>query len=265
DRIMDLSLFKYPVFTISMLISAIRSVALFGGVFLLPLFLQQLKGLSAVQSGLMLLPGTLVMALAMPIIGWLSDRSSPRILSLIGMGLMAYSMFLFTDISIYMSNWRIVYPTMIRGVGMCFLMAPIMSLALGSVPRRKTGMASSMLSIIQQVGGAMGIAILSTVLDSRTKFHLAAVGAAISTNSTALRSTVQGLAERAHQLGYTAVNSLTVAQAAITKDIYVACSNYGFQDAFIFATIIIIVSIVPVFFLPNKNVTKHPDEIVVVE
>ena len=262
DRIMDLSLFKYPIFSVSMLISAIRSVALFGGIFLLPLFLQQLKGLTAIQSGLMLLPGTLVIALVMPIVGWLSDKSSPRFLTFTGMLLLIYSMYLYRNISIYMSNWDIIYPTIIRGIGMAMLMAPIMTLALNSIPRRKAGMASSMMSVIQQVGGAIGIAILSTVLDSRAKFHMMAIGSTLKANTPAFTSVMQGLQSRIHELGYTHLGAVTAARSILFKHIYIAGTSFAFQDAFLFAMGLIMLSLVPVFLLPKRPLTKHPEEIV---
>lgn len=260
DRIMDLGLFKYPVFSVSMLLSAIRSVALFGGIFLLPLFLQQLKGLTAVQSGLILLPGSLMIAVVMPVVGWLSDKSSPRFLCFIGMLLLGLSMFLYKDISIYNSTWQIIYPTMIRGIGMSLLMAPIMTLALNSVPRRKAGMASSMMSIIQQVGGAVGIGILSTVLDNRTKFHLSTVGPAIKPGSPAFMAAVQGLQQRAHELGLSQYNAVQAASGALMKFVYVAQTSYAFQDAFFFATAMIALSILPVLLLPRHPITHHPED-----
>lgn len=262
ERILDLSLFKYRIFTVSMLISAIRSVALFGGVFLLPLFLQQLKGLTAIQSGLILLPGSLIIALALPIVGWLSDKSSPRFLCFIGMLGLIYSMFLYRNISIYMSYWDIIYPTLIRGVGMSLLMAPIMTLALNSVPRRKAGMASSMLSIIQQVGGAVGIAILSTVLDNRTKFHLYTAGATIQGTSPTFGAVVHGLQSRAHVLGLSQANSVIAAKTTVMKYFSIAQASFAFQDAFIFAMVMIILSVIPVFLLPKRPLTAHPEEIV---
>jgi MFS transporter, DHA2 family, multidrug resistance protein len=265
DRIMDLSLFKYPVFAVSMLISSIRSIALFGGVFLLPLFLQQLKGLSAVQSGLMLMPGTLVMALVMPIVGTLSDKVSPRFLSMLGIAILAYSMFLYKDISIYMSNWNIIFPTMVRGVGMCLLMAPIMTLALNSIPRHKAGMASSMMSIIQQVGGAIGIALLSTVLDNRTKFHANNMAPMMRGNTPKFMETVSSIASRAHDIGLTNLNSALAAKTAVMKYFYTAMMSYGFQDAFVFATALIVLSLVPTLLLPNKNVIHHSHDNVIIE
>ncbi|MFA6548316.1 MAG: MFS transporter, partial [Candidatus Margulisiibacteriota bacterium] len=253
---------KYPVFSVSMLLTAIRSVALFGGIFLLPLFLQQLKGLSAIQSGLMMLPGTLIIAVALPIAGWLSDKVSPRFLSFIGMLCLAYSMYVYRDISIYMSNWEIIAPTMIRGIGMSLLMAPIMTLALNSVPRRSAGMASSMMSIIQQVGGAVGIAILSMVLDSRNKFHMSTVGSTIKANSPAFLSATQGLFHRAQEIGLSHANSALAAKTALFKHIAVAECSFAFQDAFIVATFLILLSLIPVYLLPNRPILHHPEEMV---
>ncbi|HTY13915.1 MAG TPA: DHA2 family efflux MFS transporter permease subunit [Candidatus Omnitrophota bacterium] len=262
DKIIDLGLLKYPVFSVSMLITTIRSVALFGGVFLLPLFLQQLKGLTAIQSGLLLLPGSLIIAVCMPIIGRINNHSSPRFLALIGLVFLTVSMYMYGGISIYMSDWDIIFPTLIRGIGMSLLMAPIMTLALNAVPRRKAGMASSMLAIIQQVGGAVGIAILSTVLDNRTKFHMATAGAAVRSNAPEFAAAVQGISERAHQIGYSNLASLTVAKSTLVKFISIAQANYAFQDTFLFATVLIVLSFLPTFLLPNRNLTAHPEDMV---
>lgn len=265
DRIMDLGLFKYPVFSIAMIISGIRSVALFGSIFLLPLFLQQLKGLTAVQSGLLLVPGALSLAVFMPLSGWLSDKSSPRFLAVAGLLFIVYSMYLYRNINIYMSNWDIVYPTMIRGVGMSLLMAPIMSLALNAVPLKKAGMASSMLSIMQQVGGAVGIAILSTVLDNRSKFHMNTVGSMIKANSPAFTKTFNIIQNRAHEIGLSHANSALAAKMAVIKYISVAQVSYAFQDAFIFAMILIFFAIASALFLPNHVILHHHEEKTIIE
>jgi MFS transporter, DHA2 family, multidrug resistance protein len=265
DKIMDIGLFRLPVYSVAMLITMIRSIALFGGVFLIPLFLQQLMGLSAVQSGLLLMPGTLVMAAFMPLAGWLADRSSPRLLSMIGISIIAYSMFLYKDISIYMSNWDILYPTIIRGIGMCFLMAPITALALNAAPRHKAGMASSMMSIIQQVGGAIGIAVLSTVLDNRTKFHTHAMAPMLQANTPAFMNAVNGIATRAHDIGLTGMNSAVYAKMSVAKFFAMAMMGYGFQDAFLFATGIVLLSLLSTVLLPNKNVAHHSHDMTVVE
>jgi DHA2 family multidrug resistance protein len=219
-----------------------------------------LMGLSAMQSGLIMLPGSLMVAISMPFIGYLSDKASPRFLTLFGMICLVYSMYLYKDISIYMSYWDIIWPTMIRGVGMACLMAPIMTLALNAVPRRSAGMASSMMSIIQQVGGAVGIAILSTALDNRTKFHMSTVGPMLDRNSPTFINALHQLMARAHDIGLSKFNAATAAQGTLAKYIAMAQMGFAFQDAFVFSMILIVFAIIPVFLLPNKSVTHHPEE-----
>ena len=123
-------------------------------------------------------------------------------------------------------------------------------------------MASSMLSIIQQVGGAIGIAILSTVLDNRTKFHMSTVGPSLNASSPAFQRSFHQLVARAHGLGLSYLNSAVVAKSAIFRYIITAQASFAFQDAFVFAMVLIILSLIPTMLLPNRHLTDHPEDIV---
>lgn len=212
-----------------------------------------------------MMPGALVMAVVMPLVGMISYKVSPRFLAIVGLCILASSMYMYKDISIYMSNWNIIFPTMVRGVGMCLLMAPIMTLALNSIPRHKAGMASSMMSIIQQVGGAMGIALLSTVLDNRTKFHTNNMAPMMQSGTPKFIETIGAISSRAHDIGMTNLHSVLAAKATVMKFFYMSMMGFGFQDAFVFATGIIVLSLIPTLLLPNKNVIHHSQESVVME
>jgi EmrB/QacA subfamily drug resistance transporter len=264
-KIIDLGLLRYPVFSIALLVSAIRSMALFGGIFLLPLFLQQLKGYDAIQTGLMMLPSALFMMFLMPLVGRFSDRASPRFLTLLGMILMAWSMYMFCSISIYMSVWDIILPTMIRSIGFSLLMAPIMTLIVNSVPRDKISMASSMSNIVQQVSGAVGIAFLSTILSSRIKFHMANIGQLMHNGAPVLTGVMRQLQTQAHNIGYSHVDAAKIAQGALYKHVYIAQANFAFQDAFLAATIMIGIAVLPVYFLPKHNNIGHEKPTIMAE
>ena len=253
NKLIDLELFKSTVFSTTMILTAVRSIALFGGIFLLPVFLQRLKGLTEIQSGLLMLPGSLMVAMIFPIIGKISDKSNPKILAFMGLIGTFFSMYLYKDMSTSMSYWDIIFPTLIRGFGMALLMAPVMTTAMNSVPKHKSAMASTMLNLIQQISGAIGIAILSTILSNRTKFHLAAMGEKINTLSTVYYETVRNLTNYVHQFGLTKTASVAAAKAILIKHVVVCANVAGFQDTFLFATIFVILAVIPTFFLPNST------------
>lgn len=262
--IMDLKLFKIPVFTVAMMLTATRSVALFGGVFLLPVYLQQLKGLDEIDTGLLMLPGSLIIAFFMPVAGILSERIGPRYLTLFGLLGMLMFLYMYHGITANTSNWDVIFPTLLRGIAMPFLMAPLMATTLNAVPRQSAAMVSSMSNLMMQIAGALGIAILAMVLSHRTHFHVDIVGNSVNAHSPVFQSTVHNVMDRAKTLGYDDRTAAAAAQAAVAKAGYVRASELGFQDAFIFGALIVLLTIPPVFLLPRKPPAK-PDSPMVME
>lgn len=258
-RVIDLELFKFPVFTVSMILTATRSMALFGGVFLLPVFLQQVKGLDEIESGLILLPGSLIIGFFMPMAGRLSEKVGPRYLAIAGLSALAVFMYMYRDINQDTSNWHIILPTLVRGFGISFLMAPLMATMMNAVPKHKAGMASSMMNIIQQVGGSLGIAVLATVLSNRIHHHLAVAGSLMNASSPVFQEGVRNLAERAHAIGYTHANAALIAKSFIAKAGAMRASEHAFQDSFLTGAIIVAVTILPAIFLPGEP-PKHKSE-----
>jgi len=256
--IIDLGLFRYTSFSISSLIIMVRSVALFGGIFLLPLFLQQQMGFDEMQSGLIMMPGALMIMIFMPITGRLGDRIGPMIPSVIGVILLGWSMYMYRNLDVNMGVFGVIKPTLVRGVGMAFLMAPIMAAALNAVPHHKAGMASSMVNIIMQVSGSLGIASLATVLSNRIHFHLNAIGAVASMRTPAFTEIFRNVFYHAHSLGYPYAQSRQIASMLIFKKLSQTAIVMAFQDAFIIGGIIVMVALVPSFFLPRSNVIHGP-------
>jgi DHA2 family multidrug resistance protein len=254
NRIMNIELLKNPVFAACFGLTAMRSLALYGGTFLLPVFLQNFQGLDELESGLLMLPGSLIMGLLMPIGGRLGDKFSPRLLSLCGFILMGIFFYDYRTLDINTSSWGVVWPTLIRGVGVAVLIAPLTATALNSIPKRQSGMAASMLNIIQQVGGSVGIAFLGLTLHRRTSFHLNHVGSEVSNSSPAYSEAFSQLFQRAHDLGYTQMESARVAASSLGSHIVQSIGVLAFQDTFLIASLLTFVSALLVFLLPNKPV-----------
>ncbi len=258
-RIMDLGLFKYPVFSACMGVTAVRSVALYGGTFLLPLYLQQLRGLDEIDSGVVMLWGSLLLGAVMPLASKLMDRFGPKVVTIAGLLGVALFMFMLRNIDENTSTWDVVLPTLVRGVGIGLMFTPVTAVALNSVPKASAGMASSMLNLIQQVCGSVGIAVLATVLSHRAKFHLSAYGASISSASPAFRESFGRLSGHAHELGFTHSQSARIASTYIGRAVGTAAQSAAFGDCFLFGTVVVLLGISAAFLLPNR-VTKLTQE-----
>lgn len=257
--IIDLALLKRPVFAACMLLTAIRSIALYGGTFLLPVFLQNFRGLDEVESGLLLLPGSLLMGLLMPITGRLGDKISPRLMGLFGFLFMGYFFYEYKYLDMNTSNWGIIEPTLWRGIGVALLVAPLTATAMNAVPTQKSGMASSMMNLIQQVGGSIGIAVLSLVLSHRTAYHMSLAGTAVSNKSDAYRKAFSQLAARAHEMGLNHSQAGHVASSMIGKYVGLSAGVEAFQDAFLVGALVVFISTVAVFLLPSKPLHHSAD------
>ncbi|MGE4233512.1 MAG: DHA2 family efflux MFS transporter permease subunit [Bacteriovoracia bacterium] len=251
-RIVDLTLFKYSTYSACILVTVVRSVALYGGTFLLPLYLQQLRGLDEVQSGVIMLWGSLFMGLVMPMSARLVEKVGPRILTVFGLFAVAFFMFLLRNIDANTSTWNIVFPTLIRGLGIGLIFTPITSVALNTVPKRSSGMASSMLNLIQQVGGSIGIAVLATVFSHRVKFHLAVFGSQVSQSSAAYLESFRNVFERAHLLGFTHADSGKIAATTTAQAVAISAKAASFGDCFLFGTCLVLVGALVALLLPNK-------------
>lgn len=153
----NLNIFKHRNYVYCVIITVVRSVALFGGTFLLPFLLQGQLGYSEMKSGLMILPNSLVMAFITPLAGGFSDKYDPRKLVVPGLILVALSMLQFSQIN-KPAEIYVILAMVCRGLGLGLLVSTLTSTAMSAVLPDEVTHASSMYSLIQQMGGSIGIA-----------------------------------------------------------------------------------------------------------
>lgn len=161
--LLDLTVFRIAGFNRAFIIVAIRSLALFGGMFFLPFLLQGLLGYTEIQSALLLLPNALVMLVTRPAAGKMADKGMIRNISLVGILLVSGSFFLFARIHIGTSVLFIITAMLVRGLGISFLIAPVSTALLNSVARAQTATATSLNSLMLQLGGSVGIAVSGAI------------------------------------------------------------------------------------------------------
>lgn len=259
--IIDLKLFRYPIFASGMLVVCMRSVALFGGMFLLPIFLQDLMGFDEIQSGLIMLPGAMVIGMFMPLSGKLSDKYGPRWPTIAGLAGIVLFMYMYRILDVNTTVWDVILPTLVRGVGIGLLIAPVMAAALNVIPKHSAGMGSAVMNLLQQVAGSIGIAVLGTFLDHRTHFHQGVISSEINRLAGSNSQMVADVATQARMLGMNHAASHVAGLAALAGQMGMAGSVQAFDDAFLFGALICALGFFPAFLLPNKPVAGNKEPV----
>jgi MFS transporter, DHA2 family, lincomycin resistance protein len=166
--LLDLRAFSYPMFTLSLALLCLAMLALFGMVILLPMYLQTVRGIGALATGLMLLPGGLLMGLAGPTVGRIIDRYGPRLLTVPGAVLLTFTMWRFSAAGPTTPIWMLIGLHMLLMLGLACLFTPAFTAGLNPLPPYLYSHGSAILGTLQQVAGAAGTALLVAMMAGRT-------------------------------------------------------------------------------------------------
>jgi len=260
NPILNLEVFKSFHFSIIAILNLTRSVALYGRMFLLPLFLQNIVGYPARTAGLMLMPGALMSGVTMPFIGRLVDKYGPRFFIFTGLILMGISTFTYHSIDTMTPYATILYPTLLFGVGSGLLNTPITATAMNVVKREHIGQASTILSVIMQVGGAFGVAILGTIMSNRTALHYEIFKENITQYSFLTQGGLKGIETLGQRIGELPYWIQLQKLPLLDMSTKLEAAICGFQDAFIYTAMACFLALVPALGLFNLKLPHHQKE-----
>jgi len=173
-------LFADKVFAAGTLVGAVMFSMLMSLTFLLPVFMQELLGFTAVQSGIALMPRSLVMMVAMPVVGRLYNRVSPRLTVAFGVVLFSVSAYMMSHYTLDTSQADIMAVLVLQGVAFACLFIPLTTVALASIPRHKLADATGLNSLLRQIGGSLGLAGFAALMPRFTAQAEVSIGAHVS-------------------------------------------------------------------------------------
>lgn len=176
--LLDLRVFTFRMYRRGLLVMVFAMLALFGMVILLPIYLQNIRHLTPMQTGLMLLPGGLLMGLIAPTVGKLFDRHGPRALTVTGATLLTLMMWRLSTIDAGTPVWLLLGYHLILSLGLACLFTPSFTTALNPLPPHLYSHGSAALGTLQQVAGGAGTALLVTVMAGRS-YSLSQAGASV--------------------------------------------------------------------------------------
>src|SRR5438477_4530075 len=252
DPIVDLHLFRDRTFGISNLLMFMLGFALLGSTLLLPLFMQTMLGYTAQQSGFALMPGGFMIMLLLPLVGFLLSRYPPRWLLVFGLVVLSASLFYMTGFDLQMDFRTVAIARLFQAVGMAFLFVPINTAAYAFLPRDKNNAASGLMNLARNIGGSVGISVVTTMLDRRAQVHLTDLASNLSQGNPALLRMLNGASQAMRSHGNSAAGATQTAYELLQGNVKRHANMLTFIDCFWFLGVAIMLMI-PAVFLIKKT------------
>lgn len=243
EPLLDLSLFKNFIFSISTVIGCVLAIGMFGGMFLIPILLQNVLGQTAMKTGLITLPMALASGLTMPFSGRIFDRYGPKGIVLIGLSLLTWTTYMMTGFNT-MTPFRVISGWMtLRGMAMGLTMMPVMTAGMNTVPQPLVGRASALSNVIRQVSASFGIAMFTTVMQNRQAYHFANLAQSLNMNGNEalqLQGFAQGLAVK---MGLSYSQAQSLALTPIMQQLAKFSMTRAIGDCFLLAAVLCFVAL----------------------
>lgn len=255
--IVDLRILKDKTFAAGTMLIFMVGVVLYSTVTMLPLFLQNLLHYPALDSGMALSPRGMGAVLSMIIVGRLIGRIDSRMLIGLGFTMLAFASWRFGSLNLHIGMSDIIVPNVIMGLGMGFVFVPLSTTSMASLPVEKMGNAAGIYNLMRNIGGGVGISMVTTMLSRGTQANQAHLAAHTSQYDPVFRQYLEHLtqslkgsvpigSERSHALG--TVYRLMVEQASLLS----------FMDIFRWLAALCAVCVLGVFILRKRKGSAGP-------
>lgn len=258
NPIVNLKIYRDRTFAAGNLLGVTSGFGLYGLNLMLPLFLASILRFKAWQSGLALLPGALATAVGMPIAGRLSDKLDPRILMGTGIGFYAISGWWLGTLTAQSGFWNFIYPRMLQGFSMGFIFVPLSAATMSNISRAEMSSASGLFSLVRQLGGSFGIAILTTLLSHSTRVQYAHLADYVNMGNPQALQRFQLMQGFFQSKGFSAERALEQALYLMHGSVLSQALVLAYNNLFRLTAIIFIVSSVFLIFIRKKKHEPTP-------
>jgi DHA2 family multidrug resistance protein len=254
--LLDLRVFSYMSFTSANIANICITFALFGGLFVIPIYLQNLRGLSAFQTGLILIPQALGSMVSSIVGGRLVDRLGVRAVVIPGLLIAAFAFWELSFLSLYTPYSWFQVLLVLRGLGIGLVAQPLIVAALAEIPPRQLAQASAINSVVRSVASSLAVAILATIIQTQSKVHFSHLAEQVTPSSP-----LGQLLPRLQALFVSQGADVNAARATAIQEIAGLLQRQGYmlaiQDGFLISVGIILFAIIAVFFIRRRKATQQ--------
>jgi EmrB/QacA subfamily drug resistance transporter len=254
NPLLDLRVLKLFDFSISLMITSVLTLALMGSSYILPMFLQNIRGYTPMEAGLIMLPSALVMGVLMPVSGSLFDKFGPKPLvipGLIILGITSYE--LANAINMNSSKEYIILITSIRGVGLGLAMMPISTAGMNAVKKELVSRASALNNTVRQVAGALSVTIMSTLMQGRSDYNYAKLAEQINVYNKASNDMISTLTKLYMHSGMSQSLAKVTAVSNLTQIIQGQAAVDGMAYAVTVTVVAVAAALILTLFMRTKR------------
>jgi len=260
----DLRILKDVNFSSGSLIGGLLGMGLYGSLFLLPIFLQQLLGYPALDSGIALMPRSIAMAIAMPVAGRFYNKLGPRVLIGTGLVVTAVAFYALSRLSLNVGYMDIFLPQFLQGIGFGLIFVALSTAALSTIERRSITAASGLYNVVRQVFASIGIAIAASQLTKVTTSNYALLAEKVTEYSEVGSQWIGTVAGSMQGQGADPSSARHMALTLLDGEIYRQAAMLAYNYLYLLITSLFIISF-PFIFLLKSNKKKEGVEEIVVE
>jgi MFS transporter, DHA2 family, multidrug resistance protein len=254
EPVVDFHLLKDRTFAISTASMFVLGFVLYGSTMALPLFLQTLLGYTAMQSGLALSPGGLMIMIMMPIVGILLSKVEARWLIIVGLVVSALGLFQMSHWNTQINFGHAVSARVVQSLGLAFLFVPINTVAFSFIAKAKTGYATGLINLARNIGGSSGIAICTTLIARREQFHQQRLVEHLSPLDPSYQSVLAGAKQMFMTRGADPAQAASQAHGLIYNMVQQQAVMLSFNEVF-WVLGVAFLAVIPLMFLMKKTGT----------
>jgi len=256
EPIVHFRLLKYRTFAAGIGLVTTLGFVLYGSLVLLPLFMQTLLGWTATTAGIWTSPRGIATAAGMPLVGYLLGKDwDGRWMLAGGFAVAGLAFFGYSHMTLQSGTWDILWYQATQGFGMAFLFVPLTTLTMGPIPKEETGYATSLYSVVRNIGSSMGVSFVTTAVARRSQFHQDILACHITASSLTTQEMLRHITQFMQQRGFDTVTAGQKAHAVLYQMLQQQAALLSFVDVFHVMGILFL-AIIPLILLMRRTARK---------
>ena len=261
EPLVDFRLFGYATYTAGVVVATVLGFVLYGSL-VLPLFMQNLLGFSAVVAGLWSSPRGVATAFIMPLTGYMLGKHwDARVMLTIGLVIASFAFFGYSHLNGDAGPHDFLVPQVIQGIGMALVFVPLTTITMDPIPLQSIGYATSIYSLMRNIGSSVGISYVTTMLARRAQFHQDRLVEAVNAYNTQATGTIGQLGSALQAGGVAAPAAPVASLGVVYREVLQQASLMAFVDLFYVLGILFLAAVPVVWFMQRPQGKKPAVEV----